>query len=319
MKKNVVISEARLRRIIEEELVRDYIIREGLWDDVKSGVKKLSSMVTQKFKDVAMEWASTLKEKISQLSKIPEDILKVVDALKGAMQESGESLPMDETLKSAKQIGSLNKDQVLQTVQSDFEGPVHAKAESLAEAYLVLNDKSYINSKQLIGEAGVLGVLGITLGVIGGVPMLLSGLEKLAHYLGFEKTAKLLKKAHHVAHHFEEKVIDYVVPDKLSYLLYKKLYEKKMVLSSGDKLLNYEEYVAGNDKARQKTEALVYKAMLIYFAIQGIFAVLHAGASILGFVEGTATTVKGIELAKGGSEVAKLVRTAATAAAETAA
>ncbi len=318
MKKNaIVISEARLRRIIEEELIRDYIIREGLWDDVKSGVKKLSKMVTEKFKEVALEWAATIKEKISQLAKVPDEVLKVIEALKGAMQETKESLPMDDTLKMAKEIGAISKEEALQAAQSDLEGPVHATAESLAESYILLSDRSYLSETRRLNEGGVLGVLGISLGIIGGIPLLLKGLEKLSRYLKAEKTANLFKKAHHVAHAFEEKVIDYAIPDRLSYAIYKKLFDKQILLSSGTEALSFEAYKSGTDKAREKTESLMYKAMLIYFAIQGFFAVLHAGASMLGFVEGTATTVKGIELAKGGSEVAKLVRAAGTAATET--
>lgn len=316
-KSDVVISEARLRQIIEEELIRDYILREGLWDDVKNGVKKLSKMVTEKFKEVAMEWAGAIKEKMSQLAKVPEDVLKVIEALKGAMKETKESLPMNDTLKIAKEIGAISKEEALQAAQSDLEGPVHATAESLAESYVLLSDRSYLSNPKNLNEGGVLGVLGISLGIIGGMPMLFKGLEKLSRYLKAEKTANLFKKAHHVAHAFEEKVVDYIIPDRLSYAIYKKLFDKQILLSSGSEALSFEAYKSGTDKAREKTESLMYKAMLIYFAIQGFFAVLHAGASMLGFVEGTATTVKGIELAKGGSEVAKLVRAAATTAAET--
>jgi len=66
---NSIISEARLRRIVQEEIERKYLIEEGLWDDVKDGVKKLSDYVTQKFKSVAVEWANTINEKIVGLEE----------------------------------------------------------------------------------------------------------------------------------------------------------------------------------------------------------------------------------------------------------
>jgi hypothetical protein len=43
-----------------------------------------------------------------------------------------------------------------------------------------------------------------------------------------------------------------------------------------------------------------------YMRVNGLVSAVKAGVSILGFVEGTATTIKGIELAKGAQEIASL-------------
>ena len=310
-----VISEARLRKIIQEELQRKYLIEEGLWDDVKDGIKKLSNYVSEKFKAAASEWASTISSKIEALSQKPEELNLVMAAIKQGMAESGDSLPLDETLKMAKE---LTKDSALAAIQSDLEGPVKEKAEKLqtgaaiGEAYSILVTDEYIKQQKILKEMGPETVLGFGLAIVGGLPLLFKGLLKLANYLNAPKAAELFEKAEHVTHAIEEKVIDYIVPDTLSYQIYKFLNSKGYHVTKNKKLLTYEQYKSDSDKsnARKKTDGLVYKAMLIYFAINGLVGVLKAGASLLGFVEGGATAVKGVELARGAEEVANIVRAA---------
>jgi len=326
--RNSVISEARLRWIIQEEIERKYLIEEGLWDDVKNGVKKLSDYVTQKFKSVAVEWASTINEKIVALEEKPEGLDLIISAVKEGMKQSGESLSLNDVLRKAK---SLEKEASLSIVQADLEGPVHDAAKQLqksekamGEVYSILNTSEYVRQQETLNEMGPETILGFGLAIAGGLPLLFKGLRKLATYLKATKVAELFEKAEHVAHALEEKVVDYVIPDRLSYEIYKFLNKKGYHVSSKQELLSYEDFKIDADKtgARKKTEGLVYKALLIYFAINGLISVLKAGASLLGFVEGGATAVKGVELARGAEEVAEIIQaaevvaaTAATAAA----
>lgn len=320
---NLGVSESQLRHIIYEELVHRHLVNEGLWDDTVNGVKKLSAYVTKQFKSVAVSWAKTITNKLSKLTTIPEDVKVVFGALKQAMQESGETFKMDETLLLAKELGSLGADGALLIVQQDLEGPVKERAKDadvkqegcyLPEIYSVLVDHSFIDtSKEKLNEDfGVSAIAGIGLAIMGGLPLLFKGLYKLAIVMGALNTAELFKKAEHITHKFEQKVIDFAVPDKLSYALYKALAVKGVNLSKQGSL-SLEEFQIDADKsgAMKKTQGLIYKTILIYFAIQGLAGVLKAGASLLGFVEGTATSVKGIELARGAQEVMKLVKTAA--------
>jgi hypothetical protein len=136
--------------------------------------------------------------------------------------------------------------------------------------------------------------------------MVFKGLTKLAKVLGATKTVQVFEKAYSIAHHFEQKTIDLVVPDKLSYAIYKLLWKRGIKLSEHQ--LEFLDFQLGKEHAMARTQGLIYKALLIYFAWNGLQGVLHAGASLLGFVEGTATTVKGIELARGASEITKLIR-----------
>jgi len=319
---NSIISEARLRRIVQEEIERKYLIEEGLWGDVKDGVKKLSDYVTQKFKSVAVEWANTINEKIVGLEEEkPEGLDLIISAVKEGMKQSGESLPLNDALRKAK---SLEKEASLSIVQADLEGPVHNAAKQLqksekaiGEVYSILNTSEYVRQHEILNEMGPETILGFGLAIVGGLPLLFKGLHKLATYLKATKVAELFEKAEHVAHAFEEKVVDYVIPDRLSYEIYKFLNNKGYHVSSKEELSSYEDFKIDADKtgARKKTEGLVYKALLIYFAINGLISVLKAGASLLGFVEGGATAVKGVELARGAEEVAGIIQASNVAAA----
>jgi hypothetical protein len=225
-----VISEARLRKIIQEELQRKYLIEEGLWDDVKDGVKKLSNYVSEKFKSAANEWANTISEKIEALTNKPEELDLVMSAIKQGVAASGDSIVLNDILKMAKE---LSKESALDVVQSDLEGPVKDKAKklqtgaALGEAYSILTTNEYINHQKILRETGIEMIAGFGLAIVGGLPLLFKGLFKLANFLNAPKAAALFKKAEHVTHAIEEKVIDYIVPDALSYQIYKFLNNKQ--------------------------------------------------------------------------------------------
>jgi hypothetical protein len=307
------VSEKRIRSIVQEEIVRRKLIEEGIWDDVKDGVKKLSQKVTQKLQSSAGDWAKSIKEKLGTLGEMPEDVKTIVSALKAGMAETNESISLDDTLKIAKEIG---KEDALAIAAEDLEGPVKdaaaslQKGENVAEVYSALCNEDYISSRSSpINEMGVVTVAGFGLALVGGLPMLFKGLAYLAKLLKAPRLEKLFKKAHHVAHHIEEKVVDWIVPDRLSYAVYKFLNKKGFHVTKNNKLLSYDDFKSNADKsgARKKTDGLIYKALLIFFALNGLGGILKAGASLLGFIEGAATAVKGVELATGAGEVAAIV------------
>lgn len=327
---NRIISEARLRQIIFEELVNQHLIEEGLWDDVKGGVKKLSAYVTKQFKSVAATWAKAISDRLAKMNQIPEDAKKVFAALKQGMEATGETFQMDETLKAAKELGKMGTAGALAIVQKDLEGSVHEKAKAaevaqegryLPDIYSVLAEQTYIQGpkEQLTEDFGASTVLGLGLAIMGGLPLLFKGLHKLAHVLGAEGASHMFEKAEHVTHAFEQKVIDFAMPDRLAYAVYMSLWKTGIKLTKGDEPLNEIEIKAEKEgiEALKHCKGLVYKALLIYFAIQGLIGVLHAGASLLGFVEGTATSIKGVELARGAEEVANLIKLGGAAAVRT--
>ncbi len=323
VKSDRLITEENLRKIIYDELVQQYLIKEGMWDDVQQGAKKLASYVTKQFKSVAVTWAKLIADRISKVSEVPEEAKKILQVLKLAMQQTGESFQMDDALKSAKEFGKVGA-QGVSIVQKDLEGPVHEKAKAaqvksegryLSNIYTILSEHDLPNIEKLTlnEDLGASAVLGIGLAIMGGLPMLFKGLHKLAAALGAESSAQLFERAEHVTHHFEQKVVDFAMPFKLAYAVYLGLWKLGIKLTEGNEPLNEIEIKAEDEgkKAIVKCKGLVYKTLLIYFAIQGVAGALKAGASLLGFVEGSATTIKGVELARGAEEIANLVRAAA--------
>ena len=329
----VVLTETQLRQIIFDELVAQHVslMQEGMWDDVKDGVKKISDAVTAKFKDIALKWASTIADALQKMGDgVPDDAKKIVQVLKQAMKESGESIELDDTLKLAKEFSKLNQSAVLSIVQQDLEGPVHEKAQEaesqkkeglyLSGAYSVLSEHSLsferfrmkqTDRRLLKEDFGLSAILGVSLGVMGFLPMLFKGLHKLAEYINAPKTAELFEKAEHITHAFEQAVVTTMVPDKLAYFIYKGMWNIGIKLTKGKKPRDEHEMIDEDGRAAlNKAKNLAYKILLIIFAYEGVKHVLHAGASLVGFVHGAATGVKGVEIATGAAEVANIIKTA---------
>lgn len=313
------ITEAQIRRITQEEVAL-YMLEEGMWDDVKNGAARLKKLVTQKFGKVAAKWGTAIKEKAQALSKLPPEIEQGIQALKYGMKESGESIKLDDTLKAAKELGQFNAEKANEVAQADLEGPVHDMAAKMQQGGTTAEAKyqgavfsalleGVDGQPEQLNEFGVTAAAGVGLAVLGGLPMLFKGLEKLAHALHADKLAHLFGKAEHVCHAVEVGAINAVVPNKLSYAAYKFLHKRGLEFhGEGGETVSFEDYVNDTDHshAMKKVNGLLYKALLVYFAFSGLSGVLHAGASLIGFVEGAATTVKGVELARGAMEIAAL-------------
>ena len=76
-----VITEARIREIIQEEIAIQQLLEEGFLDSAKDAIKKLSVAVTNRFKEAADKWANVISEKINMMQTIPPEILTIVNAL----------------------------------------------------------------------------------------------------------------------------------------------------------------------------------------------------------------------------------------------
>jgi hypothetical protein len=323
------LSQRKIRKIIKEELELHYHatlarkIQEGVFDDVKDGLKKLSAFVSKQFSKAAASWAKVISEKLSSM-KIPEETKQMFQVIKQAMKETGESFKLNDSLKAAQELQKLGEAGAMNAIEQDLAGPVkekakQAQAKTQSESYIgsiykVLSETPETQKSNLNEDFGASAVVGIGLAVMGGLPMLFKGLHKLANVLNAPNAAAMFEKAEHVTHAFEQKTIDFIVPDKLSYAVYKILFNKGIKMSN--EMLSFEEFQVNSDKsnAMKKAQGLIYKSLLIYFAVQGIHGVLKAGTSLLAFVEGAATGVKGVELAKGAAEVAQLVKASSSAA-----
>lgn len=323
-----VISETKLRKIIREELTRQYIVQEGLTDDAKQGIVKLTKAVKEKIKGKAKELAAKISEAISSLKEMPNELKILVDAIKKGMKESGESLKLDDTLKGAKKFGSTDfkseAETDFQNLKDNAATLSNAKTESLLKLNSILIEQSTLE-KSLLNES-LVGLAGIGLATMGFLPMLFAALSKVASWMKCPKIASAMEKAEHFFHKIEENVIDFIVPDKFSYRVYLALqdtpFSSGLKLSAGDDIISFEDYTSDKAKAyekpgkeskhprsvRSKVDGLIYKGLLIFFLWEGIQGVLHSGASMLGILEGGASAVKGVELAKAAEEIAIAAR-----------
>jgi hypothetical protein len=325
-----LISEAKLRKIIREELTRQYIVQEGLTDDAKQGIIKLTKAVKDKIKGKAKELAAKISEAIATFKKMPNELKTLIDAIKKGMKESGESIKLDDTLKDAKQFGSTDFKKVaeedFENLKSNAANLSNAKTESLLKLNSLLAEE-HVSQKSLLNES-IIGIVGMGLAGMGFLPMLFKALSKVATWLKLPKIASVMEKAEHFFHKIEEDVIDFIVPDKFSYKVYLALqntpFSSGLKLSVGDDIVSFEDYTSDKAKAyekpgkenkhprsvRSKVDGLIYKGLLIFFLYEGIQGVLHSGASMLGILEGSASAVKGVELAAAAEEIAVAARAA---------
>ena len=324
-----VISEAKLRKIIREELTRQYIVQEGLADDAKKGIVKLTKAVKEKIKGKAKELAAKISEAMASFKNMPDELKTLIDAIKKGMKESGESIKLDDTLKDAKKFGTTDfkevADQDFQNLKDNAANLSNAKTESLLKLNSLLLVEDLEVEKTLLRES-LVGLAGIGLAAMGFLPMLFSALKKIASWLKCPKIASAMEKSEHFFHALEEKVIDFIVPDKFSYKVYLALqktpFSSGLKLSAGDDIISFEDYTSDKAKAyekpgkeskhprsvRSKVDGLIYKGLLVFFLWEGIRGVLHSGASMLGILEGSASAVKGVELATAAEEIAIAAR-----------
>jgi hypothetical protein len=148
---------------------------EGAWDDVRDGIRRLSSFVTRQFGEVAARWGASISKKLDAMSEMPADVMTVFAAVKAGMQETGESIKMDAALRDAQELGRLGRSGILAVVDDDLMGPVKEKAALATEGlhvrtlYLVLSENAPPCDRDQLDESLTVGsVLGVGLAIMGG-------------------------------------------------------------------------------------------------------------------------------------------------------
>lgn len=306
-------------------------LNEGLTDLLKKAAAALKQGASQGWEKIQGALRSSvanmtgiIQRKVAELSKLKPQLQFVIDIKNEAEAETGEKFPMDNTMQVAQNLSQKAneamqevtgmKSQVQaavnqgQQVQANQRGVQEAFAVELAS---IINEAAadYQSEKaiQPLNEAlGVTTVIGLVLGAMGGIPLLLKGLYKFTKFVGLEKVSHSIEHAYHVAHKIEAKGIDILIPDRLSYAIYKKAWAKGFKTSKV--FLEFQDYSANKQHAKQKVEALMYKLILVYFAVEGISGVLHATSTALATAEGAASTVKAVEIATGIVDAAAIVK-----------
>jgi len=229
-----------------------------------------------------------IKNKLNAFQRLAK-AMPIIGALwKEAQEESGERMPVTPMMRKAGQVGNT----------------MDAAAPEVRQAVTLEDLKPLPEDQQIDESLSLTAVIGLTLGAIGGLPLLVKGMQKFASALGLTKLAESLESLHGVVHHIEQKVVDVVIPDRLSYILFRKAW--KGGFRASKVLLKFEEY--RTSKARAKTESAMYSLLLIYFAWHGILGALHYGASLLGSAEATTSAIKGVEIVRGVKDATGILR-----------
>lgn len=271
---------------------------------------KVMDSLKKSMASAAQKLVSKIDEKIGQLKSyvpVAEELTDMVLDVEGGTQ----------VISDIQQDGSKFKDAADDIKSIDLPAIESVKTESA-----VLRSTHAINetviemdmsnqSRRLLKEVGVFEIVGLGLALMGGIPMVLKLLMKLAGFFKLNKTKEVLKKAYDAAHHFEETVVDYLVPDRISYAVYKKFTQK---FGKGKKILEYEAY--RGSKERKRFDKMLYLVLLTPWLINGLIALKHFVSNMINWVEAGATAVKGIEVAELGVELPQVIRDIAVAAAE---
>jgi hypothetical protein len=318
----VVVAEA-IRREQDTSAVLA-MVNEGFADVIKQAWEKTKGVASSAWEGIKNKFAqstsmakSVVANKLAELKAAFPQIKADFDQLRQIEASSGEKLGTNPAIMQAMKLPSLvkaatseiqaAKGTAQQVAQQPPQQAPTAPLQAAQEAYMVGTANiltECVHTVQLheiknppdqqLNEVGVIGVAGLALGALGGIPLILKGLHKLAGFLGMEKTAHALESAHEVMHHFEEKAIDYMVPDKLSFGYYQQM---QKVFSKNEQPIAFEEYRTSD--VRKKVEMRIYKVVLVFFLFHGVHAALEAGASLIGAAEGAASTIKAIEIGTG--------------------
>jgi len=323
MSSKLLISEQELRKIVDDETLSFAMMNEGIWDDVKDGAIKLRKLTTNKFGNAISKWVGPLKKLLAEHDSQKSNIDQGFGLIKDAMSKSGESFHMDKVLIAAKKLSQMSSDDAINIVQEELKTGPHELAQKLqaekkesvymAGCYSVLAEHNTLEGIEQLNESlGVTTVAGLILGGFGGLHLLFNGLSKLASFLHMKKSAEMFGHWSHILHHTEEAILDKVVPNKLAYFFYKiaRTASSKIVpfvIPKRRTPFKYKEFV-DNKEIRMQVKKAMYKLLLAWLLFHGITGAVKAGMSIMGIAEGTASAVKGVEIATGVSELIALSR-----------
>lgn len=313
-----------------EQLIKEEVELALLKEDISSFVKDIVGKVTRASSDVWEKTKNALKktsanaakvllDKVANIDKFLPKAMEEYDALKDLEKEVGESIKSDDLIKKAQELEKISKavnkelEQELQKVERLEKAADNDEAKSVQEMYArkidqflnenINNPKRPHNRKQpgTLQEAlDPFSMAGLALGAVGGIPLLMKALEKLANFLKLDKVADAFGKAYYVTHKFEEFTVDRIIPDKLSYAWYQRAHS---IVNKNKDMLTFEEYSKNKDGIRAKVEKQMYIIMLIPFLLSGVTGMLHAGKTLVGVAEGAASTVKAIEIGESVAEI----------------
>jgi len=308
-------EEALLREWIREELASERL-DEGALDMLKSFVKKLALSADVKL-DAVLKDLRGKKDEAEKLTKI------VRNAEGGTKVVSAISKLGNEFSAASEQVEQLDIKPPAKKKDATSEAALRAAVPILLE----LNGEfTRSPGRRRLDEVGVFEVVGLGLGLIGGIPLALKSLYKIAKLFKMGGAADFLKSMYEKAHHMEQGFVNFVIPDKISYAIYTKYNEVR----HPEKVANYKVWAAepeselskriSQDKrilspgeyegseTKERLEKGLYILLLTPWLINGIVALKNFVSNVINWAEGAATAVKGVEATELASMASELIQ-----------
>ncbi len=292
-------QKTMLKMIIREQ-VETIILEEGFGEKIEQATKKVA--------------AGVLKKLVGSIGKI-SDVQKnpAVQELMSTINQSGIKLELP---KEAQQLVAISK-----KLESETPQAKQALTENVDRLSLYRTLKKIDRShKTVINESlGIVAIAGLTLSTI----TLLSWVGKSIAWIGEKMKWETAKSFGHTMEHFFhdlETSIHGLVPNKLSYFVYKKFWEKDKGASLSNilgknaaahkdleegRMLDESEWEI-NGTLRPAVESTLFKVALIVLLIPTIVGAIHSFGTLLGAIEAGAGVVKAVEIAQGAKAAATI-------------
>lgn len=323
------LSEAKLRRIIRDELARQYLLEEGIFDNLKKPFKQLG----EKAKKYITEKSKEIMSKISSLSKS----LKRNDGVDNFFkelerQENGKSF--DELVSSVPEYSKIKK-QTDELKDLDFselmKKPQVSEIVSLEDLRMsiILAEEKYdqkneagIITESVIGTAAALwwGSVKLVVGACGLISFACNSASKMCDYLSLNKASSVFKKIYHFVEHVEEFFLDKIAfPKPIQYAVFRAMWSIKH--SHKGEPLSYEKFLS--DEGKEERDAaikIIHTAVVfvlvveaLHHIVEGLIEFFHSMTSSFSDMvhAGAHAAEKG---AHGGVEASNLSKIASSAA-----
>jgi hypothetical protein len=332
--------ERRLRKIIREELTRQYLVQEGLLDSIKKPFQKLS----EKAKQVVSQKVDEVLEKISAAIegvKKPEgldEFIKKFERTEGGMdiKELATEVGLEDVISTLENKNEMKEGLFIVSRESLMFAPV--SVEDLTSSFALIEGyyrNRAIKTQEVLKEERLTEVVGLAtiagawwatiktiIGVLGGASL---GCKLLAAI--FEKVfnkpdiAKKLKHYEHVFHELEEKALRVLAyPAPVAYAAYIAASDLKGIIQKGKaKKLSYDEFNSPEHKEEKvAAEKLIHTALLFAIIVE---AITHIGHAVKELAQNTSHALESIghsaaEISKEAPALSKTARGAATAGAQ---
>jgi hypothetical protein len=322
------ISESKLRRMIRDELARQYLMEEGVFDNLKKPFQKLG----EKAKKYIIEKTDELLPKISKLSKnLKSD--ESIDRFFKDLEKEKNGKSFEELVSSVPEYAKLKK-QADELKDFDFKqilkSPQVSEGLSLHDLRMsVILEEEKLNQKKetgVIAESVVAaaaaawwGTVKLVVGSCGLITFMCKFASKACDHMGFKKAASVLDKIYHFVEHVEEFFLDKIAfPKPIQYAAFRVMWATKYA-HKGEPL-SYEKFMSEEGKEeRETTIKHLHTAVICFLVIDafhhivdGVGHFFHAlKESISEMIHTGSHTAE--KIAHGGVEATNLIKKASSA------